>query len=64
VTRTRREVADAEWRYTRDLAETVDCDDPPCGAMAGQTCRNEATGEDLYRLPAHSTRIRKAQETP
>lgn len=64
MTRTRAELADAEWRYTRDLAELVDCDEAACGAMAGQTCRNERTGELLHRLPAHSSRIRKAQETP
>lgn len=64
MTRTRAELADAEWRYTRHLAETVDCPHDWCGAQAGETCRYFTDGQPLNRLPAHSARIRKARETP
>lgn len=64
MTRTRVELADHEWRQVRDLAETVDCPNPQCGVLAGHTCRNPITGGALHRLPAHSSRIRKAQEIP
>jgi hypothetical protein len=72
MTRTRAELADAEWRATRAEAETVDCPAPPlgCGMPAGQTCINREITRHLGRavpldnLPAHPGRIRKAQETP
>jgi hypothetical protein len=65
MTRTRAELADAEWRATRAEAETVDCPAPPlgCGMPAGQTCTRINRGQPLQHLPAHSARIRKAQET-
>lgn len=64
MSRTRAEVADAEWRALRHHAEQVQCPDQPhgCGALIGQTCRT-ADGYELVKLPAHAARIRKAERT-
>lgn len=43
--RTRRDLADFEWRMDRDHAETVTC--PRCNAQVGQPCRNPITGDEL-----------------
>jgi hypothetical protein len=61
--RTRREVADFEWRMERDHAETVPC--PHCAAPPHRTCVNRLTGDELH-APAHPQRITTAtrQENP
>lgn len=54
--------ADAEWRYVRDTAQKVSCDE--CNAAPGDTCINIANGKPLAGQPAHFKRISAAVDTP
>jgi hypothetical protein len=45
----------------RRLAELHQC--PYCRQPAGQTCRNDTTGEPLDRQPAHAARLALTRPT-
>lgn len=46
----------------RAQAEQVPC--PYCRVAAGETCRNDITGEPLGRQPAHAARLALTHTTP
>lgn len=57
----RRHFHDLEWRMERAEAEVVDCTEPGCEAVPGETCRNLDDGLPLGRLPAHHRRMTAAR---
>ncbi|URC17675.1 hypothetical protein SEA_TARDUS_59 [Gordonia phage Tardus] len=50
----------ADWHHQRTASLTVPC--PHCRAPIGSVCRNNFTGRELHGLPAHTPRVRLADD--